>query len=68
MTKKVFFNTSSGPDSKVHVFEPIRIPAFPKISVFHCSALLQSLLLDVYIYCLNRNEGCQMGSNRSISR
>lgn len=50
MTKTVFVDTSSCPDSKVHVFEPVRIPAFPKISVFHCNALLQVLLIYIYIY------------------
>lgn len=67
MTKKSFLNTSSGPDFKVQVLGPTRIPAFPKISVSHCSALLQSLLLGMYIHCLYTNDGWQMGSNRSAS-
>lgn len=49
MTEKVFFGTSSCPESKVHVFGPIMTPAFPKISVFHCNTLLQMLMLDMYI-------------------
>lgn len=67
VTKKSFKNTSSGPDFKVLVVGPTRIPAFPEISVSHCSALPQSLLHVMYIHGLHTNDSWQMGSNRSAS-
>lgn len=67
MTKKSFLNTSSGPDFKVQVLGPTRTPAFLTISASHCSAILPSVLLHMYIHCLYTNDGWQMGSNRSAS-